>query len=138
MNHSIVYLGCFIDFATFQSAVQKIRFNPLERDIKKPHVTFEYKPKEIDRTLFGEEVKIKVIGYGNDGINEGVKVQVFSKNPTIQELYEKIEVPHITIAVSSGGKPVNTRFLKFKEIEPFELTGIYGGCDIADVVQLKP
>lgn len=127
MNHSYAYLGCFFTACDFQNKVRSIRRNPLERDIQAPHVTFAYRPQKVDESLFGKNIHITVIGYGNDGENEGVKVRLYASDPVLQSMIEKIEVPHITIAVSSTGKPVNTRYLEFEEIEPFDLVGNYGG-----------
>lgn len=44
-------------------------------------------------------------------------------------MIDQIEVPHITIAVSSEGKPVNTKNLNFEDINPIEMEGKYGGYD---------
>lgn len=111
----------------FQNAINEIRITPLKNDIQNPHITFAYKPKEVDQSLFGTLIQIKIVGYGNDGDNEGLKVQLSSSNPQMQYMINKLEMPHITIAVSNKGKPVNTKRLIFEEIEPIELTGKYGG-----------
>lgn len=127
MNHPFIYIGCFIRLHDFQSAIKGIRTNPLENDIQDPHITFAYRPIEVDQSLFGTPIKIKIVGYGNDGENEGVKVQLSSSKPRMQYLIDELETPHITIAVSNEGRPVNTKRLDFEEVEPIELTGKYGG-----------
>lgn len=127
MNHPFVYVGCFVRFENFQSAIRHIRKNPLENDIQDPHITFAYKPKEVVQSLFGEKIHIIIVGYGNDGLNEGLKVQLRADNPAIQSMIDQIEVPHITIAVSSEGKPVHTKNLDFENINPIEMEGKYGG-----------
>lgn len=127
MNHPFIYVGCFLNFDVFHSTVGCIRKEPLENIILNPHVTFAYKPDKVILPLFGEKIQVTIIGYGNDGNNEGLKVHLKSNNPIIQSMISKIEVPHITIAVSSKGKPVNTKNLFFKAINPIELEGEYGG-----------
>lgn len=127
MNHPFIYLGCFVKFKDFQAAIRCIRKNPLENDIQDPHITFAYKPKEVVQSLFGEKIHIIIVGYGNDGLNEGLKVQLRADNPSIQSMIDQLEVPHITIAVSSEGKSVNTKNLDFKNINPIEMEGKYGG-----------
>ena len=127
MNHPFIYVGCFIRLRDFQNAVKGIRKNPLENDIQDPHITFAYRPREVDQFLFGTSIKIKIVGYGNDGENEGLKVQLSSSEPHMQYMIDELEIPHITIAVSNEGKPVNTKRLIFEEIEPIELYGKYGG-----------
>lgn len=127
MSHPFVYVGCFIKFDTFQSVIKAIRKNPLKNDIKAPHVTFKYRPSDVDDILFGESVRITIIGYGNDGLNEGLKVALKADNLVIQHMIDKIEIPHITVAVSNEGKPVNTKYLRFEKIKPIEIDGKYGG-----------
>ena len=127
MSHPFIYVGCFIRLHDFQNAIKEIRSNPLENDIQDPHITFAYRPNEVDQSLFGTAIQIKIVGYGNDGENEGVKVQLSSSEPHMQHMIDELETPHITIAVSNEGKPVNTKRLNFEEIEPVELTGKYGG-----------
>ena len=121
MNHPFIYVGCFIRLHDFQNAIKEIRTTPLENDIQDPHITFAYKPKEVDQSLFGTPIQIKIVGYGNDGENEGLKVHLSSSEPRLQNMIDELETPHITIAVSNEGKPVNTKRLIFEEIEPIKL-----------------
>ncbi len=127
MEHLYHYVGCFVRGEDLFEAVAGIRTNPLENEIEHPHVTFAYKPIAVDQSLFGTPVRIVAVGYGNNGSNEGLLVQLYSTDPKLQEMISRIEVPHITIAVNNDGKAMNTKSLSFGEIEPFELTGIYGG-----------
>lgn len=127
MNHPFNYIGCFVKSGTLHKAIRSIRQKPLENDIQFPHITFSYMPEEVNQELFGTLVSITVIGYGNDGNNEGLLVQLSSENIDVQEMIDKIQVPHITISVSNNGQPVNTRYLSFSAIEPIHLTGKVGG-----------
>lgn len=121
------YVGCFFDYDLLSDAVKSIRNNPLCNQKIYPHVTFEYMPEKVKTELFGTEIKVTVTGYGNNGENEGLKVSLNSENETINRMIEKIEVPHITLAVSKSGFAVNTRYINFSDIPPFEITGHYGG-----------
>ena len=127
MDHPYHYVGCFIDLSDFRKAIRGIRTDPLKNDIQFPHVTFAYRPEKVDQSLFGSVIQVKIIGYGNNGENEGLKVQLYSCDPVLQSMIERLQCPHITIAVSDYGEAVNTRKLQFKEITPVELTGKYGG-----------
>lgn len=127
MNHPFIYVGCFVKLGDLHSAISPIRRDPLENDIQDPHITFAYKPKEVDQSLFGKSIRIKAVGYGNDGQNEGLKVQLESDDPSIQAMVAQIEIPHITISVSPEGRPVNTKNLDFTAIHAIELEGTYGG-----------
>ena len=127
MFHPFKYVGCFINHADLHSAISGVRQNPLKNDIQDPHITFVYMPKKVDRSLFGKQIGISIVGYGNNGINEGLLVHLQSDDPKVQAMIEEIEVPHITISVGDDGKPINTKFLRFESIEPIEMTGKYGG-----------
>lgn len=127
MPHPYRYVGCFVDREELFEKIKELKPKPLYRIIERPHITFEYKPLSVDETLFGEKILVRITGYGNNGENEGLKVELFSENPKIQEMVGRIEVPHITLSVSEKGEPVNTRFLSFEPTSPIEIIGVYGG-----------
>lgn len=127
MEHPFIYVGCFIKEKEFTEILQRVPGKRLERLIEHPHITFVYEPEKVDESLFGEEIKIRVVGYGNDGENEGVKVELFTKSTILQDMIGDISVPHITISVSKEGKSVNTNQLNFHTIDPFEISGKFGG-----------
>lgn len=121
------YIGCFFDYAELFDLIKDIRVNPLKNEKQKPHVTFKYKPDTINTDLFGEEISVNIIGYGNDGENEGLLVTLTSESKELTEMIQQIPVPHITLAVSDNGKAVNTRYLDFTAIEPRKISGFYNG-----------
>jgi len=125
--HKFEYVGCFFDYEELKELAESVRKSPLELEKTTPHVTFEYRPEAVDESLFGTEITVTAIGYGNDGENEGLKVTLTSNNATINEMIKRIPVPHITLAVSENGKAVNTRYLDFTNIQPFTIKGHYGG-----------
>lgn len=127
MNHSFQYIGCFFSANELLEKLQPYRSNPLAKTISEPHVTIVFRPKEVDDSLFGTDIRVTIIGYGNDGMNEGVKVSLRSDDPRLQSMIKEIEVPHITISVSEGAEPVKTRYLDFSPIPPVQITGQYGG-----------
>ena len=127
MNRSFKYIGCFFSPKYFHERIKGIRADALENDIKAPHITFKYQPEEVNKSLFGRLLHVTIVGYGNNGVNEGLKVTVSSQDPELQAMIDQIEVPHITIAISDNGKPVNTRYLVFHEIEPISIIGRFGG-----------
>ena len=75
------------------------------------HVTLSYRPSEDIwaelKPYIGKEVEVKVVGYGNDGQNEGLLVE-FDGIP-----YYGAEKKHITLSIAEGAKAVNTGFLDF-------------------------
>lgn len=127
-----MYHGCFVDKHQLKDIINnsslKLSRTALEKEIEFPHVTFKYAPKDIDvaTSLFGSHIKVVAVGYGNNGENEGLLVKVFSDIPWLQEKIDKIPVPHITLSTSATGEAKNTSNLDFREIEPIEMTCIYG------------
>jgi len=130
-----IYIGAFVNKKELLKVAETVSKNRLQRVIDNPHVTFKFKPQSVDKTLFGETVEITIIGYANDGKNEGFKVSVASNNPELSKMIEAIPTPHITISVSENGKPVDTGFLNFKNIRhPIKITGTFGGFTPSGVI----
>lgn len=129
MKHSYIYTGCFFNADEFLEKIKPYRNNPLDRTILYPHITFAYKPDEVDQSLFGADICVTITGYGNNSMNEGVSVYLSSGIPKLQRMIEKIEVPHITVSVAEGAEPFNTRELHFADISPIQILGKYGGYD---------
>ncbi len=93
------------------------------------HATLSFRGgvESAHEELLGEIVKVRVVAYGNNGKNEGLKVELMADNPELQRLCDAVKVPHITLSVSREAKMLDTRFLDFEPLEkPIELTGRYG------------
>ena len=124
----VIYTGAFVDSKELERMLEKcgVERTRLWRQIENTHVTFQFRPKEADETLFGLPVDIRVIGYGVNSQNEGLLVEVTCADKTVQKLYDQVEVPHITLSVSEDGKSVNTRYIDFVSIKtPFTIRGVY-------------
>ena len=70
-----IYHGIFFDQHDIENAVRKINSpykKSLSKEIKYPHITFGFKVPIKDYFPIGEEATIKIVGYGNDGGNEGL------------------------------------------------------------------
>lgn len=133
----IEYIGCFFDPEALQRIPITERQGPLYRAIASPHVTFDYFPKEVPVSSFGKPVTVKVVGYGCDGINEALKVELVDLPQELHGLGSKIPVPHITLSVAENGKPVDSRFLSFRPTEPHLLKGIFGGMRLDKTLLTK-
>lgn len=138
MRTSYNYIGCFFSPDILRAKVQPLWPQRLARPIVHPHVTFVYRPAQVDPSLFGTPVRVRAVSYGNDGVNEGLGVELFSDNPAIRAMIDAIPVPHITLSVSETGKPVNTCRLQFEPIPPFELTGVFGAFLTDGTVRITP
>jgi hypothetical protein len=68
-------------------------------------------------------IKIYVYGYGATYKNSAFGVRF---DYSLYEFYKNIAVPHITVSIGSGGKPVdsgNLYFTPLEEAKHFELRG---------------
>lgn len=112
-----MYYGIF-----FKTLVKGV----LEKDILDKHITCVFKPsaeqEKVMKAYLGKEYAVKVVGYANDGKNEGLLCEPVDSFP-----YYGANKMHITLSVSKEGKPVNTAFLDFKPIEePYTIVGVMG------------
>ncbi len=134
-KNQIIYTGLFID----PDEIYSIFPPTLSHKIRDPHVTISYRPgaEKVFLDALGSNANIRAVGYGNDGQNEGLLVEVMADDPTIQKsLNERMEpdntgeikpVPiHVTLSIAEGAEAVNTRNLDFKKLDtPIDLTGNY-------------
>ena len=138
MTNNFIYTGVFFNKEELLKKVEFLGEERLERVIADPHVTFAFRPKTVDTSLFGEKVTVEAVGYGNNGKNEGLVVTLKSNNSKIMEMSKVIPVPHITLSVSADGKPVDTWALAFLEMkEPFIIEGTFGAFTPEGVVTEK-
>lgn len=124
----VIYTGVFINAKELERQLEEhgVERQKLWRDIHDTHVTFQFRPTDVDESLFGRPVDIRVVGYGVNPQNEGLLVEICCADKKVQRLCEQVEVPHITLSVSEKGKPVNTRYVDFAPIEnPFTVQGVY-------------
>ena len=122
-----LYTGWFVQAEELYRIMKEKKTNRLEKEIEYPHITLFFRPEWVDSELFGSKADITVIGYGNDGENEGLLVELKTEEETLQRAFDELQVPHITVSIGEEAKAVNTRNLKFCTIEPFCLKGVFGG-----------
>ncbi len=122
-----IFTGAFISATQLDKLTEALQREKLPRSIRFPHVTFAYRPETVDESMFGTEILVRAVGYGSDGANEGLKVELFTDKSELCALIKQIPLPHITLSVGETGQPVNTRFIHFDEITPFEFIAIFGG-----------
>ena len=114
----VIYTGWFVN--------ANLIHGTLEKKISTPHITLDFKPTDLHLNSFGTKAIIKVIGYGNDGKNEGYLCQIEPEDKELAAQVSKIAVPHLTLSVSKNGKPVDTAKLEFQKIQPFSIIGTFG------------
>lgn len=121
------YIGCFFDHDEAEKLRAHRAGKALDKQIASLHITFEYGPEDMRTRLFGKEVTVRVVGYGNNGKNEGYLVEISSGDEEVKALADKIALPHITLSRALDASSVDTKDLDFAEIEPFSVTGRFGG-----------
>ena len=97
----------------------------LENVIKNQHVTFGFRT-EYPEEMNGLSIPITIIGYGNDDKNEAYLVEL---PKSVMDIYGGADKPHITLSVSSDGKPVDSWKLNFQFIQPRTVLGTFGYFD---------
>lgn len=95
----------------------------LSDPITDQHVTFGFKSTPPEGLDWNATYSIEIIGYGNDGTNEGYECVIPDE---LAWAYDGADIPHITIGVSNGGRPVDTKNLDFEEEVPFTVYGKLG------------
>ncbi|KQX68465.1 hypothetical protein [Paenibacillus sp. Root444D2] len=119
----IKYVGLFIT-DEFKSILHTKSPILHENIINNPHVTIDYKPKQISYyKLIGETHEIEITGVGNNADNQGFKVNL---PPEIIKIYNGSRLPHITVSLNNNAEAVNTWKLNFKEIDSFKVLGRLG------------
>lgn len=92
----------------------------LDKDIPNQHVTLAFKPdaEKFDVLLqhLGKGVEVEVIGYGNDGKNEGLLVNIPDTIP-----YFGAEQKHITLSIDPKSSAVKTGFIPFDKPIPEDI-----------------
>lgn len=134
-SDQIIYSGIFVDPGEIYDA-----FPPqLSHKIRDPHITTAYRPdaKGVHLDDLGSSASIQIIGYGNNGQNEGLLVKIAAESPIIQKTIDERVAPdeagelkpvlsHITLSIADGAEAVNTKYLDFKPLEtPINLSGKY-------------
>jgi hypothetical protein len=97
----------------------------LGKDIPNQHITLAFHPddaqfKELLKHV-GQDCSYKVIGYANDGMNEGLQVVIATDVP-----YFGAEQQYITLSIDPSGKAVDTGKLDFQFNIP-EHVGLHNG-----------
>ena len=132
-----LYTGCFFESAQLNEKLLPIERKILEKVVDYPHITFEFKPSAVDVSLFGKVILATIVGYASSRTNEGVSVKVFSDNDVLQRIISQIEIPHITLSLREGARAKDTRYLKYDDIVPIEIRGVYGAMSSCGVPIIK-
>ena len=116
------YEGIFFKLEELEKVIEKANCGKrLAKTIERPHVTTAFNPASPSVGYkIGEKVSVTVIGYGNDGKNEGFLVALPTGKPCCNKQ------PHITVSIAHDGKAVDTGRLKFYPIDPIEIEGRFG------------
>ena len=122
----IYYTGLFLDYSYMWNKIGHITNGRFERKIKRPHITFLYRPDISDYSLVGVKATVIVTGYGYNGENEGLSVSVETDNEELRKLFDAVDIPHMTLTVAEYGHSVNTRDVNFYPVPTIKLNAVYG------------
>lgn len=118
----ILYEGIFFDDKN-SNILRSLDYNKLNNKIKNLHITFKFAPsnEEIFNEIVGKTFTIEITGYGNDGQNAGLQVNLPDE---LIEYYINDNTPHITTTLSDSSKTINTHKLKYNKFTyPIKVQG---------------
>lgn len=134
-KNDYLYIGCFLDLNTTNELLVSLENKRLRNTIKSPHVTLAFLPDSVKEDCFGSQVVWNVTGYGNDGKNEGVRVEPAYVPEELLDVVTKRRCHHITISLADGARAKDTASLVFDSIIPYAIVTTYGACTVrGDVV----
>jgi len=116
-NRNVVFSAILLTKPSKQALLEAF---PPQHQIKQDgHVTLAFRPGKLPENL-GEIVNLTVYGYANDNKADAVSVKLYDIESTN-------EIPHITLSVSEGTRPVYSNELLargYEAVEPLELNGV--------------
>ena len=118
MSIECVYWGVFFDHDDLPEG-------ELDIDIDNKHVTMGYR-QPCPEDIVGCEVAVTVVGYGNDGANEGYEIEL---PYFMHEYWNNGEaIPHITLSKAYGASAKDTGYIDFIPMpdDEFEVIGYVG------------
>ena len=119
MTNNLIYEGLFLN-----NPIEGV----LEKEVAFQHVTTEFRPSKSHEYLYGQTVTFKVVGYNNDRVNEGIKVQVcHCANAELLDMINSVKIPHVTLSLSNEGKAKDTANLNFVSIDGPTFNATFGG-----------
>lgn len=134
----VIYEGIFASPSAIESALEMCgESQQLAKTIANPHVTLAYMPDSTHETIMGEEVSIRLVGYGCDQQNAGFLAEVKSHNSDIRELCDARENLHITTSIADGAQARDTVNLDFEPITPIMIRGVCGAFDTSQQVSVE-
>ncbi len=137
------YCGWFFDRAEIEEDLEQVKeqmkgieearmrgngfLSDLQIPVGKPHVTDRYKPRKVRESLFGRAAEFEIIGYGNDGKNQGFLVKMTDPSREMQKICRKVRLPHITLSLAEDAEAVHTARIDFVSLpHPIRIRGVYG------------
>lgn len=137
---NVIYTGIFIDHRLLLDELYAhnpsiARLGRLEKVLSSNYISVAFRPEEGDaeshKKFFGKRIILKLVGYGRDDSNEGLKAEI---HPTGDEeldyILRAVADPVIPISTSAKGLAKNTKTLKFWSLfNPIMIEGVYAGVD---------
>ena len=129
---NVIYTAAFVSERTMRqlqyiAAKHGVR---LPKTPDRPHITLEFRPEKdhVRKELFSKKIFCHLVGYGNNGKNEGFYISVDGGDKELFKLFARLDVPHITMSFAEDAKPVDTAALDFvplASVDQFEFEAQY-------------
>lgn len=133
-----LYVGCFLSEGDLSRLLRHVGGSRLECLAEHAHVTFDFLPDSAVESSFGKLLYFDVVGYANDGLNEGVSVVLVSTPEELAPIAQRRDRHHITLSLASGARAADTAHLAFAPVSPLRISATYGGCTPKGEVVLLP
>lgn len=81
--------------------------------------------------FYGTKITLKIVGYGRDDDNEGLRVEIHpTGNKELDNILKKVTDPVISLSTSATGLAKNAKSLRYWALfNPFFITGVYSGIN---------
>ena len=120
MPDKVIYYGVFFDRADVSETADALRDGqgafPLAKEIAMPHITFGFRRAVPFSFVTGADVRVRCIGYGNDGRNEAILVSL-DDDCSFENAYRGVDAMHVTVSVSEGTAPSNSAYIPFAAVD---------------------
>lgn len=138
-KENVIYVGAFLT----PESVDKIKRKGFPCEIPDAHMTLEFfgrRECDFPPELFGKEIRLLIDGagkYEEDGVEKNFGLHISQMCLACNELPNgqvlgdvfKGDVPHITLRVSNGGKPVDTCKCRWWTIDSFFVKAVIGAVE---------
>lgn len=132
-----LYTGIFVDHGTlldmlYDNNPTVVNLGRLEKTVPDNYISVAFRSDaEGLEKFYGKKVTLKIVGYGRDDNNEGLKAEIYpTDDEDLNLILRGVADPVIPLSTSSKGLIKNTKTLRFWSLfNPFFIDGVFAGVD---------